>query len=395
MIGCNPAYIHKTHDFPEPVNTRNHPIEYQEKKTYSTVGGVHADNEFNCARMNDFQMINDSTFRVVVSPENTPINHSAYFGFRIWSDTARSIDLEIQYTEHTHRYWPKLSKDGNEWYKLDSIRFDTLKADSIATLRLDIDEEKLWVCGQEIYDSEKIRAWAEKQAERPDTRFSVVGKSKLDRDLMHLDIYDGDPAKRPTIVVIGRQHPPEVPGYLAMESFVETILMDNPISNDFRKKFRVLVYPLMNPDGVDLGHWRHNAGGIDLNRDWGYYYQEETSDVTKHIVSTVKESKNDVWLGLDFHSTQKDLYYTFTKDLKSSIFNFKDYWLEGINQAFPDYTPDDQPYALNQPISKGWFLVQFNAESITYEIGDETPRDFVRAKGSVAAMEMMKLLILR
>ena len=34
------------------------------------------------------------------------------------------------------------------------------------------------------------------------------------------------------------------------------------------EKFRVLAFPLMNPDGVDLGHWRHNAGGIDLNRDW-------------------------------------------------------------------------------------------------------------------------------
>ena len=41
----------------------------------------------------------------------------------------------------------------------------------------------------------------------------------------------------------------------------------------------VIVYPLMNPDGVDEGHWRHNTGGIDLNRDWAHYNQPETRQV--------------------------------------------------------------------------------------------------------------------
>ena len=31
-------------------------------------------------------------------------------------------------------------------------------------------------------------------------------------------------------------------------------------------------------------------------------------------------------------------------------------------------------------------------EAIVYEIGDNTPRDFIRKKGEVAAVELMKLL---
>jgi len=38
-------------------------------------------------------------------------------------------------------------------------------------------------------------------------------------------------------------------------------------------------------------------------------------------------------------------------------------------------------------------LTQFDAEGITYEIGDDTPRDLIQEKGEVSAIEMMQLLI--
>ncbi len=395
LLSCNAKYVLQNHDgFPDIEDTFSKDISYQEKMTY-TIDGVSVDNEFNAARLNYFEQINDSTFRATISPENSPINSSPYYSFRISSRLERSINLELFYEGHDHRYWPKLSRDGNTWELIDSNRFDTLKAPNIATLKLDLDSEKLYVSGQELYDSEKVRSWALETAKSLNTHYSVVGKSKLGRDMLFLDVYEGDRKNKDVIVVMSRQHPPEISGYMAMEAFVEQILNDNPLSNDFRKKFRVLVYPLINPDGVDLGHWRHNAGGIDLNRDWALYRQEEPRVIAQHIVNTVAEFKNNVVLGLDFHSTQEDLYYTLTDNLKSNIYNFKDYWLYGIDQAFPEYEPDDRPFDLSQPITKGWFYLQFGAEGITYEIGDETPRDFVREKARVAAEEMMKLLILK
>ena len=32
-------------------------------------------------------------------------------------------------------------------------------------------------------------------------------------------------------------------------------------------------------------------------------------------------------------------------------------------------------------------------EAVTYEVGDNTPRDFVRRKGEVAAKELMELML--
>ena len=76
------------------------------------------------------------------------------------------------------------------------------------------------------------------------------------------------------------------------------------------KKYRVLAFPLINPDGVDLGHWRHNASGVDTNRDWGRYRQPEIKSIVKFIHKIKKRDNNKIVMGLDFHSTYYDVFYT-------------------------------------------------------------------------------------
>ena len=63
----------------------------------------------------------------------------------------------------------------------------------------------------------------------------------------------------------------------------------------------------MNPDGVDNGHWRHNANGVDLNRDWTGFNQPETSNIKNFLKKKTKEGY-DFTLGVDFHSTWQDVY---------------------------------------------------------------------------------------
>lgn len=391
LLSCK-SYVAQPHDYPDPVDTTTRPIEFQEKKTYS-INGIHASNEFDGARLNGFEDDGQGHFKAAIAPENTPINHSPYYAFKIWADAPQEITLELDYTYARHRYWPKLSPDGESWTALDSSRFE-LAADTVnAFLRLPVGPDTLWVAAQEIANSGHVRQWCEAQALHPDVKMSIIGQSKMGRDLPHLDIGSGSMKKKEVIVILSRQHPPEVTGYMAMQAFVEEILADNPLANAFRQKYRVLVYPLLNPDGVDLGHWRHNAGGIDLNRDWAFYHQPETRQVADHIVRTVKEQKGEAILGLDFHSTWYDVYYTNNQPAEH-IPGFKDYWLIGIGDALAT-VPNEKPSAEGRPVSKNWFITQLGAEGITYEIGDSTPRDFIKKKGKVSAREMMKLLILK
>lgn len=394
LVSCKTTTGLIDHEFPDPVDTQSVDVFGQRKLVYD-IQGVYADNEFEGARLNNFSKINNELFRAVISPENFPINGSAYYSLRIWADTIRDIELELFYTKHEHRYIPKISYDGEHWVNMNPMDFDTLKAPNIATLKLRIGPEKTWISAQELLTSRHVKEWIMEMRKNPNVHSEVIGKSKLGRPIHALDIYNLSPKNKDAIVVFARQHPPEVTGHIAMESFVEELLANTRLSRDFLNNHRILVYPLLNPDGVDEGHWRHNAGGIDLNRDWAVYNQEETRAVAQDVVKKTNAGNNTVLVGLDFHSTQKDLYYTLTDNRQSHVYPFKDYWLQGIDNVYSKYSPDDRPNDLNQPITKGWFFLQLGAEGITYEIGDETPREFVRSKGQTAARELMQLLILK
>ena len=393
FASCQVKKLPTTHNFPSPVDTQDRPILLQEKKVYK-IDGIQLSNEFDGARANDFTKINDSTYRVTILPENEPINESPHYAFWINASDKRDINLEIYTGAYKHRYWPKLSLSDSPYEPIDSMYFDTLKAGNIANLKLALSGEQLYVAAQELRPSSYTKSWiAALEKGHPHISTATVGQSKLKRDIDYLELGEGSNDKKPAILIFSRTHPPEISGYMAMEAFVEEILMDNPLAQAFRKKFRILVYPLINPDGVDLGHWRHNAGGIDLNRDWGKFRQEEPHVVASHVLKETRANKNEVLLGIDFHSTQEDVIYTHTPNRVSKIYPFKDLWLQALIDE--GYQPNEEAYDLSSPMTKGWFYLEFDAEAIIYEVGDETDRTYLKKKAGFAAREMMKLLVLR
>ena len=382
------------YDFPDSVDTRDHPIQLQEKRLYSdTANQVFATNDFPAARLNNFELIRGNLYKVTIAPENTPINYSPWYAFKIWSTTHKDIWVQFVYTYAGHRYIPKLSHDGEHWQAAAPDDF-TFLADGQAVVHLDVSPDTLWVAAQEITDTRRVATWLQGLSADERVTVDTIGQSKLGRPLLFMDIHTGKTRKKDIIAIFSRQHPPEVTGFQALQAFVDELLT-NERSAEFFKQYRVVVYPLLNPDGVDLGHWRHNAGGIDLNRDWAYYRQPETRQVADHLVNLAADSKSRVVLGIDFHSTQKDVFYTLPDSgYVSHIPWFKRAWLRGIEQTIGgDYRLNESPSGLGQPVSKGWFYTQFKAEGVTYEVGDETPRDFIRRKGQVAARVMIDVLL--
>ena len=69
LTGCTSA---KPIPFKSPVNTTTKPITIQVKKVFSLNDvGVFASNQFDGARLNGFEKINDSTVAVIINPEAT------------------------------------------------------------------------------------------------------------------------------------------------------------------------------------------------------------------------------------------------------------------------------------------------------------------------------------
>tara|TARA_R110000868_G_C10964330_1_gene768914 strand:- start:4813 stop:6039 length:1227 start_codon:yes stop_codon:yes gene_type:complete len=379
--------------FDTPVDTKTKPIVLQKKQIYTIDQlGIYASNDFDGARLNGLEQKNDSTVVVKINPENTPINNSPYYAFSTWSNTPKTIYYTFDYPKgYKHRYIPKLKEDGN-WKMIDSSAI--YKNDTIITIKLNLNSSPILVAAQEIQSSNDVKDWYLNLANENNSTIKIlsVGKSKLNRNLPVLDIGIGPTKNKDVIVLLTRQHPPEVTGYYAFQEFVKTIINDNNLSHDFLTKYRILAFPIMNPDGVDLGHWRHNAGGIDLNRDWSKYHQPEIKNVIRFIEKELKTNNSELILGLDFHSTWYDVFYTNEIRKETSLPNFITDWFKRLEENIPDYKVNEQSANSTKPVSKGWFLLAHSAVGITYEIGDETPKENIKEIGKISAEQMMMLL---
>jgi len=391
LTGCQSI---KTVAFKTPVDTTTKAIHSQEKQTFNLKNdGVFVSNTFDAARLNGLEKINDSTAVVIINPENSPINNSAYYAFKTWSSSPKSFYFKFQYPEgYLHRYIPKL-KINNQWSIIDSNH--VYKTERSVTIKLNLTKSPIIVAAQEIQSSTDVKLWYTNLASANANYVSLknVGKTTLGRNIPVLDIHKGDSKTKDVIVLITRQHPPEVTGYFAFQKFLETLLNNSDLSSRFLKQYHVIAFPIMNPDGVDLGHWRHNAGGVDTNRDWSLYKQPEVKQAVKYITKTLKKNDAKLILGLDFHSTYEDVFYTNKIRKETTLPDFITDWFKALEANIPNYKVNEKAANSTKPVSKGWFLYGHNSVGITYEIGDKTPKEDIKLIGRVSAEQMMQILL--
>jgi hypothetical protein len=385
------------------VDTHTVPIQKQFIGTFDLGKGIYTSNDFDGARLNGIVLTNDTLITALITPENTPINGSPWYAFKIWSDTEKKVRLKLTYLAGVkHRYYPKLSYDGQNWIRLDSANYyEETTIDSsnkrglpdFVSMNLLIGPDTLWVAAQELITSKHVYSWINKMDSLSFISSTSIGESREGRPIKMLRIGNSDDKKM--ILVMSRQHPPEVTGYLAMKAFVETISSDNETARRFREKYNTYVIPLVNPDGVDNGHWRHNAGGVDLNRDWNEFNQPETAVVKRFIENKISTTRGKFYFAVDFHSTFEDIYYTINPELKGNMPGLVPNMIESMGRELSDYEPNIRPGLSGDLIitSTDYFFHELNAESLTYEIGDNTPRDFLKRKGEVSAMNLMELMI--
>ncbi|OMP77367.1 M14 family metallopeptidase [[Flexibacter] sp. ATCC 35208] len=360
-------------------------VKMQVRKEYDFKGGVHFSNRFPGARANDIRQVDDSTFKITILPENAPINPSPWYAFSVWTDRPGRIHLCLDYDREQHRYDPKISNDGRQWTDTTQVR---LSADSTkAWFTLLTSPDSLIVAAQEVIPSVAVYNWIDSL---PNVQHETIGYSILHKPIVALHTTGSDGKK--LIVVLSRQHPPEVTGYFAMQEFVRVVTANTPEAIRFRQQYEILIMPMLNPDGVDEGDWRHNLGGVDLNRDWDEFKQPETKAVKDYLKKTIAAQEAKVYFGLDFHSTYKDVFYINEDSVHTNRPGFTLQWLKEFQQAIPGFKARVKPSGNGGNVSKSWLSRELGAEALTYEVGDNTSRDQLKMKGRVAAEVMIRLL---
>jgi hypothetical protein len=328
----------------------------------------------------DCQVVGKAAVVLRVVPENEPINNSPWYAFRVESGSLERVDVKIEYEGGTHRYTPKLSSDAVDWVEYPKDRLIVPEEKSSVAFTVPLAEGETWVAAQPLLGLAHYQAWWEPKVEQGQLELAEVGSSIEERPLYRLTRMS---AQKELLLILGRQHPPETTGAVAMMAFIDRLLLGDALSARFLERVGLVVYPFINRDGVARGHWRHNLGGKDLNRDWGPFEQPEPRLINADFESLVSQSNAKLGYMLDFHSTWYDVFYTQRDSDFGLRADFTREWLgsfeTSMQQVEPDFTLNRKSsHNRESPTSKTYFFERYGVPATTYEIGDEGSLDRIR-----------------
>ena len=351
-------------------------------------------------RLGHCEPLGPSEVRLTITPEiEGEINPSPWYSFRIrpFPDSEvpdAPFKITLAYGDYAHRYWPKVSSDRRRWARLKEER--VVLEGGQATITLDSLGSGLYVSAQEVIAAGYYESWMQRLAEQhSEVKRLSLGYSPGRRLIDALRINSG---AENLLLILGRQHPPEVTGAKALFEFVETILAgrdtacDDPQSNlcRFYASFGLLVVPVVNPDGVALGHWRLNEHGVDLNRDWGPFTQPETNAVAGYVQRLAWKGTR-LALVLDFHSTDRNLAYTQMARDQTEPAGFAVAWVRLAHELGAEFAHEPRPVS-GRGTAKNYFFETYGIPSITYEVADEESARQVKANARAVAVATAELL---
>ena len=146
---------------------------------FSTVKFEH---DFAAARLDECKQLNDSTYQLTLIPENTPINDSPWYAFKVVADKPTDIKVVMKVEDGNHRYPPKISQDGHNW-QLQKYRLRKNKM----SFHLKVSEKPTWISAQEILTNEQYYHWGKHLAQQQHISQEVLGNSTQERPIYKIE----------------------------------------------------------------------------------------------------------------------------------------------------------------------------------------------------------------
>ena len=338
------------------------------------------------------EIINSKYIKFFINPEtDDSINPSPWFAIRK-SKHSEDIKLEFDYKNYQHRYDPKISNDKKIWKKINQTNILRDENGKIIIINFSPSNEKEYISSQELITEDWYNDWFNYLGGLEKVKSELIGLSVLKKPITMFFVEEN--TNNPYILILGRQHPPEVTGAIAIKSFVNELISKNDLSESFLDNYNIIFVPLMNPDGVENGYWRYNENKKDLNRDWGIFSQPETKSVNNKLINFKDDKKIEVFI--DFHSTYKNIFYISDISESHKLQNFLKNWL---NNSKPDLLKIDYDYKIvnsmspNNGVSKNYIFNTYNIPSVTYEVSDVEDRDKIKKSSSILSQKLMQSLL--
>ncbi len=227
------------------------------------------------------------------------------------------------------------------------------------------------------YDSltHDLESWRLSEFVRIDTAgFSVQG-----RVIWELSITDdaGVEEKLFRVAIHARTHPSEVQSTYVTNEIIKLLTGDSETARILREKCVFNIFPMYNPDGVEIGAPRENANGLDLERNWDQDPHQPETAALKGRFEEYMAGENPIDIALNMHSAFACKRYfvfhhkngtsaNFESYEKNFISSIRQYWIDGIEDwnYYVSWASGTPPY-----YPESWFWMNFGEEvmSLTYE----------------------------
>ncbi|NVK56939.1 MAG: peptidase M14 [Alteromonadaceae bacterium] len=345
--------------------------------------------DFPTGRLSQCEATPQGRYLLTLKPEDKDINPSPWYHFSVYAEKQSTIPVALVVKGYAPRYMPKYSTDGNSW---QALPFDTNNGQVQFNVPVPAGK-KVYIAAQPPITNADYKAWTQSLTKAtPGLEVSLLGQSKQGRDILVLT--KQQPDNHEWLVILGRQHPPEITGAQALMDFSERMLEDSALTKQFLDRFNVLWIPNINPDGVAAGNWRHTTDSQDLNRDWVKFSQPE-SRLVRDKLKSISAAGGKIAFALDFHSTYYDVFYTMPDGYSIAPVAFTEQWLNDL-QAYTNgmfkvsVKPGSNP---DNGVFKQFIADTYKVPSVTYEMGDNTPREKIRYIAGAAAQTLMRSLL--
>ncbi len=346
---------------------------------------------FAGARRGKCVVLSANEVRITILPESSgKINNSPWYAFKVTPKQATDATITMNYVGGHHRYKPKKTYDGIHWQTIDDDSVTVSEDRSQAVIRFSVQDKPFWIAAQELLTPPIYDVWNNKMIADHELEKIELGTS---RNGAAISLLNSNSSAKDILLLVGRQHPPEVTGAIGFFAFYEALMADTELAQEFRQRFYIAAIPMLNPDGVNGGNWRHNTDDTDLNRDWGTFVQPETR-LVDDFLKQLEANDQHVRVFLDFHSTQDNVFYTQDDDSPTEPPHFTRNWMENSIPRVENYefTYQENP-TRNLGVAKNHMYTRYGIPSTTYEVGDETDRAAIRAAAVVFAEELMELML--
>jgi len=322
--------------------------------------------------------LSSTAFALEIQPEAEPINPSPWYAFTLAAPEGREAQVTLNYAASQHRYPPWVRATGADWVQLDEDQITLNEDGRQAQIHMRLSAPAYEIAAQPAYLIEDYQALEMRWA----GAWRSIGSSVEGRPIRAL-VLPPEEGSTDWALILGRQHPPEVPGAWALEAFVDEALAQREAGGLTEG---LIIVPMLNPDGVEAGHWRLNRNHIDLNRDWAARSQPEVQAVYA-LLDALGISVGQLALMVDFHSTVADRIYLPQPEELPAVANQRlEAWLNAMDadRLFAHLEPR-RTNPRRRVSAKAVFTDEWGAVSVTWEAGDETAQVQVRENARRAA----------